>query len=128
MSSLPLNCVHNIISFLKPTEKMNINSKYKNEVLKNSKKNIRKYILKWCLAYSKQMDSAEFNIPKNVYKRFYPLKYRQAFMEEVFDLLVEDCERYKIVSNVINGDGSLVENFNLIVDVLTESELFMIGW
>lgn len=128
MSSIPITCVDNIISFLRPTEKMNINSKYRKSVIANSKKIIKRNVIKWCEEYNERMNESMYFIPKKVYKKFYPLKFRISFMEEVFDLLVEDCKRYNIVSNLMTINNNLVDNFNSVIDILTEEELFILGW
>ena len=63
MSMLSTVNVDNIISYLKPTEKLLINSKYRNEAINESKEKIRKITTKWLLSYSEEMDNNYFNVP-----------------------------------------------------------------
>ncbi len=127
-SSIPLPVVDNIILFMRPSEYKNINSRYNQIAIEWATKIIRKHVGNWCRLYSEKMNNTLFETPKIYYKMFYPMKYRSGFIDEVFDLLVEDMERYIYVSKVLNNSSGLVSDFNKIIDVLTPEELFHIGW
>ncbi len=127
MSSLPITAVDDIVSYLLPSEKMKISKKYETEVINLSKEKIRKCVSAWALKYKQNMDNNYYHIPKLDYKMFYPLKYRQSFIETVLDLLVEDEERYEQVCQYFVSE-SLVTAFNKSIDLLSADELFTIGW
>ncbi len=127
MSMLSTVNVDNIISYLKPTEKLLINSKYRNEAINESKEKIRRITTKWLVSYREEMDNNYFNVPIIVYKKYYPLKYRMNFIEAVFDEIAGDI-KYGIVCNILEEYNSLVDRFNHIVEILSEEQLFNIGW
>jgi hypothetical protein len=127
MTTITLENVDNIISYLKPKERMIINSKYREETIKESKEKIRRITTKWLLSYSKEMDNNYYHVPITVYKKFYPLKYRGAFIEKVLDNLAGNI-KYGIVCDIIEEYDSLVDQFNHIVEILNEEQLFHLGW
>lgn len=127
MSMLSTVNVDNIISYLKPTEKLLINSKYRNEAINESKEKIRRITTKWLLSYREEMDNNYFNVPIIVYKKYYPLKYRMNFIEKVLDNLAGNM-RYGIVCDIIEEYDSLVDQFNHIVEILDDEQLFLLGW
>lgn len=126
-SKLAISSVDNIVSFLQPSEQMYISSKYKQIAIKSSKEKIRKAVKKWINYYRGIMDVDYYHIPKLAYKRCYPLKYRQSFLEEVMDMLAPCDERYLEVCEYV-WEESLVDSFNKTVDLLSEDELFVLGW
>lgn len=127
MTTISAENVDNIISYLKPRDKLLINSKYRKEAITQSKEKIRKIITKWLLSYSEEMDNNYYNVPKIVYKKYYPLKYREAFIEKVLDITAGNM-KYNIVCDILNEYTSLVDKFNHIIDILSEDEMFSIGW
>lgn len=127
MTMITTDSVDQIISYLKPRERMIINSKYREETIKESKEKIRRITTKWLLSYSKEMDNNYYHVPIIVYKKFYPLKYRGAFIEKVLDNLAGNM-KYGIVCDIIEEYDSLVDQFNHIVEILSDDELFCIGW
>jgi len=130
MSDLPITSVDNIVSYLKPTEQMKISDKYKFIAIMKSKEKIKRVIKKWAIGYSIYMDNDYYEIPKIIYKKYYPIKYRQSFIETALDLLIfQDNNRYMLISEyMLDTNLSLVESFNKSIDLLSERELFFIGW
>jgi hypothetical protein len=127
MTTITLENIDNIISYLKPKEKMLINSQYRNEAINESKNIIRKNTNKWMLAYSEEMDNNHYYVPIMVYKKYYPLKYRRAFIEKVLDITA-DTIKYNIVCEIVSEYSSLVDQFNHVVEILSDDELFRVGW
>ncbi len=130
MTSLPITSIDNIVSYLKPKEQMVISDKYKFIAIMKSKVKIRKVVAQWVIGYSISMNIDYYEIPKIVYKKYYPMKYRQSFIETALDLLVsQDKERYNLIADYMSDENlSQVQSFNNSVDLLTERELFFIGW
>ena len=130
MTSLPITSIDNIVSYLKPKEQMIISDKYKFIAIMKSKEKIRKVFKKWATGYSISMNIDYYEIPKIIYKKYYPMKYRQSFVETALDLLVSnDKHRYNLIASYMSDKNlSQVESFNKSVDLLSESELFHIGW
>lgn len=128
MQHIPMPIVDSIILYMKPNEYKLINSKYKAIAISKSKDIIRKYVGNWCYLYSEKMNETLYHVPKIYYKLFYPIKYRSGFIDEVFDLLADDVERYMIVSDILENSKGLVKDFNKIIDILSNDELFVLGW
>lgn len=126
--SIPMPIVDSIIMYMKPIEYKNINSKYRNIAITTSKAIIRKYVKNWCYLYSEKMNETTYAIPRIYYKMFYPIKFRSGFIDEVFDLLSVDMQRYMIVSNILENSEGIVKDFNKVIDILSSDELFQLGW
>lgn len=127
MSNITIENIDIIFSYLKPKEKLFINSKYRTQAINQSKEKIRKITYKWLLDYNEQIDNNYYYVPKIIYKRFYPLKYRISFIEKVLDMFAGSI-KYNFVCDILNEYSSLVEQFNHIIDILSDDELFCIGW
>lgn len=127
MTTISIDIVDNVFSYLKPKDKLLINSKYREQAINQSKEKIRKITTKWLLSYSEEMDNNYYHVPKIVYKKYYPLRYRQSFIEKVLDMTACNI-KYGIVCDIIEEYDSLVDQFNNIIDILSDDEMFCIGW
>jgi hypothetical protein len=124
---LAISSVDNIISYLRPSEQMHISVKYRELAINSSKEKIRKAVSGWTMYYDSVMSVDFYHVPKIVYKKCYPLKYRQAFIEQTMDMLAPVDIRYLEICGYDKKYG-LVETFNKTIDLLSEDELFSIGW
>lgn len=109
-----------ILEYLRPLESLGIDERTDNIILRkiaNAKATIRRAVYNWKMDHKIAMNVNYFQIPKIVFKRFYPLNMRKVFIECALDLLAEDFER-----SVTKFE------FNDIIDILTEEELDTIGW
>ena len=129
MSNLSETSIDIIISYLKPVEKKDISKKYRKEVIYQSKEKIANCVCKWLDSYKNYMDFNYYNIPRIVYKKHYPMIYRNAFIESALDETT-DTEKYEQIMNIINSDNisSKSIKFNKIIDILSDEDLFSIGW
>lgn len=124
---LAISSVDNIINYLLPYEQMRISVKYKEIAINLSKEKIRKAVSRWIVYYDSVMAVDFYYVPKIVYKKCYPLRYRQAFIEQAMDMLASVDSRYSEICGYDQQCG-LVETFNKTIDLLSEDELFSIGW
>jgi len=127
-SRIPNEIVDSIIRFMPYKKQATINKAYRKAVMNKCKKIIFKATINWITQYKDNMDTAHYYIPKSVYKKFYPIKWRQSFIETVLDLFAADNIRYNEVVDICDKEKSLVLRFNKVIDVLNDNELFHIGW
>ena len=98
--------------------------------INNAIKTINKYIYKYILELRIAMDINYYQIPKIIWKKFYPLNRRKyvlsIMIKHIFKRATEyqKCLYYKILCN----PKCLVENFNKFIDSIELNDLFQIEW
>jgi len=99
--------------------------------IKSSIYKINKLLYKYIINQRHDMDIEEYYIPKLLYKKYYPLSLRKSFILLV--IKKNNLIRYNEIINVFNiynnnPKNKLVITFNKIIDLLSNNELFDIGW
>lgn len=127
------------------------NNKYINKAIENERTNkiqislvkINKLLCKYMLKKRHDIDYAEneYYIPKKFWKLYYPLIHRKLFLKNTIKRLKEYLKNPNNINNnryneiisiyqqyILTYQNQLVFTFNKIIDLLTNAELFLIGW
>jgi hypothetical protein len=133
---LPADIKYNIlINYLNIHENILIN-KYielnRNNKIIKAKNTIDNKLLYYIYRHIKEfniiMNDCHYHIPKNIYKKYYPLCYRKNHMEIYIKKFNNNISENIInIYNNINIKG-IYYSFNEYIDLLTDNELFIIGW
>ena len=95
-----------------------------------AKKIIYKYVYKYMKEYENSQNIDFFRIPKHVYKKYYPMCYRQTFIISAFNHIysINDIERSQQLHDLMTSNNSIIFRFNKCIDLLNGEELYIIGW
>ncbi len=107
-------------------------SKYK-ELEDKSKFIISKYVYRYLKEYEYFQNQEYFLIPKSIWKKFYPMCYRQKHMNLSYMRLLKwyhynDRSKKNQFKYIINLNNSLNDKFSKYIDLLSIEELNSIGW
>ena len=133
--NIPIDIYNDIISnYLTIYDNKNINKYIENirqKKIKTSIRKIKKLVCKHLLQRRIDSDINEYYISKIFYKKYYPLNERKFYISLIMQKT--NLERHVELMNIIkkyNDDpkNKLSVAFNQIIDLLTDDELFDIGW
>jgi len=96
----------------------------------NAIKIINKYIYKYILNFRIYMDINYYDVPKIVFKKYYPLIYRKNMILSVLKMVHNESRDYQkqLYDDILINPNHLVLNFNKIIDSMEIHELAYIGW
>ncbi len=89
---------------------------------------IYKYVFKYIKGYQHVQNIDYYHIPKYIYKKYYPLKYKQEFIHKASIQPSLTYQNKLLIDELINSNISIVSRFNTCIDILSESQLYNIGW
>lgn len=134
---IPSEICDNILSnYLTIYENKNINHNVENfrkNKIKESINKINKLIYNHIVALRKDIDVEYYDLPKNYYKKYYPMCERKGMiilaMKKVNLVNHDEVKRlFDIYNNDTTNKISLVDTFNKIIDLISIDELNYIGW
>lgn len=137
MANIPTEITNNIIlNYITIYENKHINKyieHHRNLKIYNAMVLIRRSFFNYYIDYKNAMADNEYYIPKQYYKRFFPLNLRYKYILEIIEYDGHiNIERYnKIMELYIlykSKKKSLVTTFNQIIDILSYDELLFLGW
>ena len=137
MANIPTEITNKIIlNYITIYENKHINKyidHHRNLKIYNAMVLIRRSFYNYYIDYNNAMADNEYNIPKQHYKRFFPLNLRYKYILEIIEYDGHiNIERYnKIMELYIlykSKKKSLVTTFNQIIDILSYDELLFLGW
>lgn len=132
--SIPTEIINNIaINYINIHDNYLISKQIdieRNNKIKKAINTINKYIYKHILELRIYMDINYYQIPRLMYKKFYPLKDRKKLMLLTLGMVFNDSHSYhrELFNDVLNNPNHLVLNFNKVIDSLELHELTIIGW
>jgi hypothetical protein len=128
--------IYNVIleDYLTIYDNKNINKyiecKRKQKIKKSSNK-INKLIYKYILNMRIDMNQEQYYYSKRFYKLYYPMNLREKFILLSIKKIKSNnyAKIVKIYKNYKNNQkNKLVFTFNKIIDLLSDQELYYIGW
>lgn len=132
MIKLPIEIVNNIlVNYLSIYDNFGITreiEEYRNKKINSSRFIINKFIYEYVASYNHCINTYYGRTPKYIYKRYYPLIFRKLHIETYLYRHNEDdtSEIIKLYRN-INKIG-IVKTFNKYIDMISEDDLYFIGW
>ena len=132
MNQIPSNLEIDIYKYLNPNDLWDINQDARkianekidiqNKKLKQSALIINRYVNKYYKEYVELQNTELYDINHYVYKKFYPMIYRNSFIKTVFDkkIINEENEDLKGLT--------IVDKFNKVIEQLSIPDLHNLGW
>lgn len=133
MNTIPVVCETAIYEYLDIDTLIDLNKTARIVALdkikqrQESTKIIYEFISKYRMDYLRILENEE-TLQSIVFKKYYPLRFRKSHMEMALWKVRHTETRRRMIQNIINEDGSIVDRYNRYVNIMTDDELNHIGW